>query len=144
VSLLYGLHQALRQLREEGLDSVLERHARLATATREAVKALGLSVFAGCPANTVTSIRLPDGFDGKLLTSTLRDRHNVIFAGGQDHLMGRIIRIAHLGWMDDYDVIVAVSALERGLRECGLDVPLGSGVSAAQAVLGGQATEHSR
>ena len=137
VSLLFGLHEALRQLRVEGLDEVLARHARMAAATREAAKALGLSLLADRPANTATAISLPEGFDGKALTKRLRSQHNMVFAGGQEHLAGRIIRIAHLGWMDDYDAIVVIAAVERALVECGLDVPLGPGVAAAQCVLGG-------
>ncbi len=141
VSLLFGLHKALERIREEGIENVMTRHARLAAATREAAKTLGLSLFAARPANTVTAIGLPDGFDGKALVTRLRTEHNAVFAGGQEHLAGRIIRIAHLGWMDDYDALVAVAALERGLVECGMKIPLGAGVSAAQTVLAQSSTE---
>ena len=135
ISLLVGLQTALARIREESIDNVLARHARMADATRKAAAALGLSLFSKSPANTVTAVNLPDGFDGKALVKRIRERHNVVFAGGQGHVAGKIVRIAHLGWMDDYDAVVAVAALERGLLECGYGVSMGAGVSAAQAAL---------
>jgi aspartate aminotransferase-like enzyme len=135
VSLLYGLHAALGIIRSEGIEAAWERHARMARATAAAVTALGLELFPARPANTLTSIRVPERFDGKALVRRIRSEHGTIFAGGQDHLAGKIVRIAHLGWMDDYDALVAVAALERGLRELGWRVPAGVGVAAAQAAL---------
>lgn len=135
VSLLYGLHAALRAIRAEGLEAVWARHARMAKATVAAAKALGLVLFPTCPANTLTAIRVPEGIDGKALVRRIRLEQGAIFAGGQDRLAGKIIRIAHLGWMDDYDALVAVAALERGLLDSGWQVPAGIGVAAAQEVL---------
>jgi aspartate aminotransferase-like enzyme len=135
VSLVYGLRQALGMIRDEGIEQVWARHSRMARATREGAKALGLSVFPARPANTVTAVRLPERVDGRAVLRVLRRDHGVVFVGGQDRLSGRIVRIAHLGWMDDYDALVAVAALERGLRESGLSVPLGAGVAAAQGEL---------
>ena len=135
VSLLYGLHTALGMIRAEGIEAVWNRHARMARATVAAVKALGLTLFPTRPANTLTSIRVPEGFDGKALVRRIRSEQGAVFAGGQDHLAGKIVRIAHLGWMDDYDALVAVAALERGLLDSGWRVPAGVGVAAAQAAL---------
>lgn len=135
MSLLYGLDVALASMTHEGMDAVYARHARMARATREGVKAAGLSTFARVPANTLTSIRLPDAVDGKALLQRLRDAHGIVFAGGQAHLAGRIVRIAHLGWMDDYDALVAVAALERGLVDVGHPVAIGNAVQAAQLAL---------
>lgn len=137
ISLLYGLDAALAGMVREGMDAIYTRHARMAHATREGVKALGLALFARVPANTLTSIRLPDGFDGKDLLRRLREDHGMVFAGGQAGLAGRVVRIAHLGWMDDYDALTAVAALERGLVEAGHEVSVGSGVQAAQQAFAG-------
>ena len=132
VTLLTALQCALNRICEEGIRNTIARHNRLATATRSAVKALGLSLFTASPANTVTSIRLPEEIDGKAFINLMRDKYGITYAGGQSQLSGKIVRIAHLGWMNENDVIVAISAFERGLVEIGCSIPLGAGVTAAQ------------
>ena len=134
VTLLTALQCALDRICEEGIRNTIDRHSRLATATRSAVKALGLSLFATSPANTVTSIRLPEEIDGKAFINLMLDKYGITYAGGQSQLSGKIVRIAHLGWMNESDVIVAISAFERGLVEIGCDIPIGAGVTAAQEV----------
>lgn len=132
VTLLAALQCALNRLCAEGIRNTIARHNRLAVATRSAVKALGLSLFAASPANTLTSIRLPSEIDGKAFINLMRDTYGVTYAGGQSQLSGKIVRIAHLGWMNENDVVVAISAFERGLHAIGYEVPLGAGVTAAQ------------
>ena len=134
VTLLTALQCALNRICEEGIRNTIARHSRLATATRSAVKALGLSLFATSPANTVTAIRLPEAVDGKAFVNLMLEEYGITYAGGQSQLSGKIVRIAHLGWMNENDVIVAISAFERGLMEIGCDVPIGAGVTAAQEV----------
>jgi len=134
ITLLTALQCALNRLCAEGIRTTIARHRRLAVATRSAVKALGLSLFATSPANTLTSIRLPAEIDGKAFVNLMRDRYGITYAGGQSQLSGKIVRIAHLGWMNENDVIVAISAFERGLCAIGYDVPLGAGVTAAQEI----------
>jgi len=135
ITFIMALQQSLRLICAEGIRNVLLRHARLAEATRAAVKALGLQLFAAHPANTLTSIRFPEGLDSKVFVNAMRQRHGITYAGGQGKLSCKIIRIAHLGWMNEYDVMVAISALEMGLAEVGYDVKLGAGVTAAEQVL---------
>lgn len=134
VTLLTALQYALNRIYEEGIRNTIARHNRLATATRSAIKALGLSLFAASPANTVTSIRLPEAVDGKAFVHLMLDKYGITYAGGQSQLSGKIVRIAHLGWVNDNDVIVAIAAFERGLVEIGYDLPIGAGVTAAQEV----------
>ena len=134
VTLLTALQHALNRICAEGIQHTIDRHNRLALATRSAIKALGLPLFAASPANTLTSIRLPEGIDGKAFINLMRDKYGITYAGGQSQLSGKIVRIAHLGWMNENDVIVAISAFERGLVEIGHDIPLGAGVSAAQEI----------
>jgi aspartate aminotransferase-like enzyme len=131
ISLIFQLHEALAMLAEEGLEQVFARHARLAAATRAAAAALELALVAP----TATGIFVPPGIDGGKLVGYLRDRMGVTFAGGQDQLRGRIARLAHLGYMGDFDIVTAVAALEMALRRFGHPVELGRGVGAAQAVL---------
>ena len=137
VTLLTALQCALNRIRKEGIRNTITRHKRLALATRSAIQALGLPLFAAAPANTLTSIRLPAEIDGKAFISLMRDTYGITYAGGQSQLSGKIVRIAHLGWMNENDVIVAISAFERGLVEIGYDIPLGAGIAAAQEVFNG-------
>jgi aspartate aminotransferase-like enzyme len=134
ISLIVALDEALDLLNEEGIDSILKRHAKLGKATREAVRAIGLEVFSKHPANAVTAVKVPKGIDGKLLTDTMFYKYGVKVAGGQAHLKGKIFRIAHLGYMREFDVITAISALEIALKDLGYPVKLGEGVKAAEEV----------
>ena len=134
ITLLTALQCALNHICAEGIRNTIARHKRLALATRSAIKAIGLPLFATSPANTLTSIRLPEEIDGKTFVKMMREKHGITYAGGQGDLSGKILRIAHLGWMNENDVIVAISAFERGLAEIGYDVSLGAGVAAAQEV----------
>ncbi len=137
VTLLTALQCALNRIRKEGIRNTIARHKYLALATRSAMKALGLPLFAASPANTLTSIRLPEEIDGKAFTNLMRDKYGITYAGGQSQLSGKIVRIAHLGWVNENDVIVAIFAFERGLVEIGYDIPLGAGIAAAQEVFNG-------
>jgi aspartate aminotransferase-like enzyme len=136
ISLIIGLHEALAMIREEDLENVFARHAHLARATRAAAEALGCRLLApDDPSPAATGVFLPSGIDGSKVTGYLRDRMGVTFAGGQDQLKGKIVRIAHLGYMDAFDTISAIAAFEMALRQFGHPVDLGRGVGAAEAEL---------
>jgi len=137
VSLVVGLREVLRQIKEEGLENVFARTDRIARAVREAMKALGLQLFApDSPSNAVSAIMAPDGIDGQKVVKVLREKHNITIAGGQNQAKGKIFRIAHFGYMDTYDIVTVVSAVEMVLKELGYSVELGKGVKAALEVLG--------
>lgn len=136
VSLITGLRETLLMMKEEGLDNVFARHERLARATRSAMEALGLKLLAPQnPASSATGVYLPEGLDGKKFVKYIRDELGVTMAGGQDHLEGKIIRIAHLGYIDTFDIITAVSAVEMALEKFGQKIALGKGVGAAEKIL---------
>ena len=136
ISLVIALREALRKMKEEELDNILCRHARLARATRAAVVALGLKLFAPeAPSNAVTAVKVPEGIDGVALVKNMRQKYGVTIAGGQSQLKGKIFRIAHLGYADTFDLTVAISALEMALSELGYKVELGMGMKAAEEVL---------
>ena len=136
VSLIIGLAEVLKIVRKEGLANLFKRHETLARATRAAVKALGLELLAeDMPAESATGAYLPEKIDGREFIRFLRDEMGITMAGGQDHLTGRIIRIAHLGYYDTFDVIIAIAAIEMALDRFGHSVELGKGVAAAQKVL---------
>jgi aspartate aminotransferase-like enzyme len=136
VSLVIGLREVLKNIRAEGLDNVFKRHNRLARATRAAVKAMGLKAVApDSPADSATGFFVPDGIDGGKLVKSMRDDFGVTLAGGQDDWKGKVVRIAHLGYVDTFDVVVAISVIEMALTKFGAKVELGKGVAAAQEIL---------
>lgn len=137
IVLIVALRESLRLIKEEGLEGIFARHERLAKATRSGVQALGLELFAERPTPAVTAVKAPQGIPGGEIVRALRQRHGVTIAGGQGKLKDKIFRIAHLGYADTYDVIVALAALELTLAELKVPVKVGDGVRAAQEVLRG-------
>jgi serine---pyruvate transaminase len=136
VSLVMAMKTAMDMIKKEGIENVWKRHARLAHATREGVRALGLELFAGeCSSNVLTAIKAPKGIDVDKIIKKLRDETGVTFTGGQDELKGKIIRIGHMGYVNDFDIIVAIAALEKGLYEAGYSVELGKGLAKVQSLL---------
>jgi aspartate aminotransferase-like enzyme len=136
VSLIFGLRASLAMIEREGVDQVYARHARLSRATRAAAVALGLKLLAPeSPSPAATGVCLPDGIDADQVLDYLREKMSVTLAEGQDQLKGKVIRIAHIGYMGAFDVITAIAALEMALRKFGAEIPFGRGVAAAQEVL---------
>lgn len=132
ISLLVGLDTALQMIREETIESVWERHKRLALALRAGVKALGLKLFSETPSYAVTPIWLPEGMEWKKFSATLKIENGITVAGGQGDFTGKIFRIAHLGYFDELDIVTVVAALERALLRCGYPLAPGMGVAAVQ------------
>jgi aspartate aminotransferase-like enzyme len=136
VSLIFGLRASLDMIQREGVENVYARHLRLCRATRAAATALGLKLLApDSPSPAATGIYLPDGIDADQVLDYLRDKMNITLAEGQDQLKGKVIRIAHIGYMGAFDVITAIAALEMALRKFGAEIPFGRGVAAAQQIL---------
>jgi serine---pyruvate transaminase len=135
VSLFLGLDVALQMIEQEGLDNVMGRHRLLARATRAGVAAMGLELF-GDPderSTVVTAVELPEDVDGGKVPGALR-RLGITANGGQDHLKGRILRIAHCGYFGAFDIVTSLSGLEMVLQQLGRDVEHGAGPGAAQRV----------
>lgn len=137
VSLICALKESLDLIKQEGLNAVWDRHRICANATRNAATAIGLQVFGEPSSDAVTALVVPDGVDEKQLRKKMQDNFGAIIAGGQARLSGKIIRIAHLGWIDKLDVIGVISALEMSLSQLGYEFELGKGVRVAQEVLKG-------
>lgn len=136
VSMILGLQEVFRMLKAEGLEEVFARQARLAHAMREGVKAAGLSLFAKqSPSDALTAITAPEGIDGQAVYRNLRTQYGITAAGGQDHLKGKVFRISHMGYVDRFDIIVALSAVEMVLKGLGHPVELGRGVAKAEELL---------
>ena len=136
VSLVFGLRASLNLMAQEGIDRVYARHARMSRATRAAATAMGMKLLApDSPSPAATGVFLPGGINADKVLEYLRDRMGVTLAEGQDQLKGKVIRIAHVGYMGAFDVITAVAALEMALRKFGAELPFGRGVAAAEEVL---------
>jgi aspartate aminotransferase-like enzyme len=139
VSVLYAIQEGLAIMREEGMDSVWARHARVAEMIRAGIDALGLKFLAaeGHRSDTVTAVQNPvDGPNTlKELLTALRTGHGLVLAGGQGDLSGKIFRIGHLGMVDEGDVYSILATLEQGLHETGMRSRVGLAVPAAQAVV---------
>jgi len=134
VNLIYQQSLAVKMLLDEGMENVWARHELMGKATREAIKAMGLELFSKRPGNVLTSVKVPEGVDGGKIVSIMRDEYGVTIAGGQGTMKGNIFRIAHLGYMSDYDVVIALTALEKVLRRLGFNVEYGTGAKVAMEV----------
>ncbi len=136
VTLTIALNEGLKLLKAEGIENVFKRHATLARATREAVKAMGLGLFAKeSPSNALTAVEAPEGLDGQEIYKAMREKYGITGAGGQARARGKIFRIAHLGYADTFDIITAISGLEMVLKSMGYDIKLGTGVAVVEEIL---------
>lgn len=135
-SLLLGLAESLRFVRQVGRKRMILNAQLLAEATREAAQALGLRLFIGnaIPAGAVTAVRPPDGIDSGEIVKRFRSQFGSIIANGQGSMKGKIFRVAHLGYFDFHDLFATIAELELILHLLGHTVQFGSGVTAAQSI----------
>jgi aspartate aminotransferase-like enzyme len=134
-TLILAQKVSLKKLRAEGMEQVWTRHARVAKACRAAVSAMGLELFANPPADGLTVIRVPSGIDGTAALGKLEKTYGLKLANGQDELKGKIWRLAHMGYIDQFEVLAALAGLELVLHEMGFRVQLGAGVAAFQQAI---------
>lgn len=132
ISLVLGSHAAATLMAKEGREAIFARHRRNADATRRAVQALGLQLFAEVPSNTLTAVHVPAGVDGGKVVKTMESRYGVKIAGGQDQLKGKIFRLGHIGYYDDGDILRLLGAFESALIDHGFAGEPGAAVRAVQ------------
>jgi len=135
VSLIVGLRKSLRLIREYTIEKIWEEHHKRAEATRRAFQEIGLQLLSSSPSDAVTAVVLPEGIDGQKLIKLLREKYGISIAGGQEKLKGKIIRISHLGWQDEFDVLLAISSVGIGLQEMGYEVEIEKGLKVAREIL---------
>ncbi len=137
IGIVIALVESLRLIQEAGLQNLFKHYERLAVATREGAKGMGLTLFPqpSCISNVLTAINVPSNIDGEKLVKRMRDTYGVTMAGGQDQVKGKIVRMAHMGCLDEYDILTGLGCLEKALNDLGYVFTLGSGVAAAQKVL---------
>jgi len=136
ISLIYGLHEALTMILEEGYENRVKRHRLMAEAARRGMEALDLQLLAekGYESNTITALKYPDGIDDGAFRKGMQ-KHGTQVAGGQDHLRGKIFRVAHMNIIAEREILLVLAVTGLVLRELGFKCEGGAGVSAAQEVL---------
>lgn len=140
INLYFALEASLSMMQKEGLNNIFKRHIRHKNATQAGIKGMGLDLFAaekdGSPAITAV---MPKHVDAEIIRKSIKNDFDILLAGGQDHLKGKIFRIGHLGFVNDRDIISVVGALESTLHKMGkLQSPIGQGISATIEVLTNQ------
>lgn len=138
VNLIYGLHRALKEALDEGLQNRIKRHRTLAKGTREAARAIGLELLASDEeaSNTVTAIRIPEGLSDDDIRGKMNREYGILMAGGQEPLKGKIFRIGHMGNINYEDMIHAFSCLEKVLESSGFKLEKGASVNTAKTIFG--------
>ena len=120
--------KALELIKEEKIENIWKRHSFLAETCRQAIKSIGLKPFAQSPSNAVTSVSMPESIDSAELVKFIRSEFGVSIAGGQAQLKGKIFRLAHLGYMNIFDLLVGITAVEFALHNFGYKFNLGKGI----------------
>lgn len=136
VNLIFALRAALGMMQREGLENIFARHQKLTEATRAAMKALGLGLFApDNAASTAVTAVVPNPVDAEAIRKAMRTDFDIALAGGQDDLKGKIFRVGHLGFVHQRDMLTAIASLEATLQKLGhTGFTSGAGVKAAATV----------
>ncbi|WP_406700873.1 alanine--glyoxylate aminotransferase family protein [Singulisphaera sp. Ch08] len=134
-TLILALRTSLRLILAEGIENVWARHQLMSEACQAGVRALGLELFSSRPAEGLTAFRVPEGLKDGDIRKGLVDRFGVTTVGGQGKIKGQIIRIGHMGYTDEIDVVAGLAALELVLHNLGYKVVPGAAVTAAQQVI---------
>ncbi|MCI0681686.1 MAG: alanine--glyoxylate aminotransferase family protein [Gemmataceae bacterium] len=133
-TLIRGLRVSLKKILAEGIENVWKRQAKYAQAARAGFQALGLELFPAQPNNALTVVKAPPGIDSTVVLTRLEQQYGLKLANGQDTLKGKIIRLAHMGYIDQFDILAAIAGVELVLHAMGHPVEVGKGVAAAQRV----------
>jgi aspartate aminotransferase-like enzyme len=138
VTLCVALNRSLELIREKTLEKIWADTEKLAVACRAAVKAMGLRLFSNesVTCNVLTPIAMPEGIDGQKVLKMMRDEYGISIAPGQDKLKGKIVRIAHMGYIDRFDLIVGIAGLEIVLKKLGASITPGNGPRVLEEMLG--------
>lgn len=137
IPLVKALAENLRMIRAAGIENIWRRTKVLAQAMRSGIEALGLKLVAARPGDGMTAVYFPEGLDGRRFLDRLQSRFGVKLAGGQGPLKGRIFRVAHMGIVDELDILSTLAGIELIFAEMGRKVKLGASVAAASEVFGG-------
>ncbi|HEY9166110.1 MAG TPA: alanine--glyoxylate aminotransferase family protein [Candidatus Kryptonia bacterium] len=132
ITLVIGLEKALRMIKDETVERIWLHHRILSEAVRNGCEAIGLKLFGSPASHAVTSVYVPEGVEYSKFNKILKLKYGITTAGGQEHLKGKIFRVAHLGYYDEVDIVGVVAALEWTLHDLNFKFEPGSGVTAVQ------------
>jgi aspartate aminotransferase-like enzyme len=133
-TLIRAMRVSLKKILAEGIENIWARQSRYAAAARAGFQALGLELFASQPNTALTVVKMPANIDSTALLTKLEKQYGLKLANGQDTLKGKIIRLAHMGYIDYFDILSAIAGVELVLQEMGHPVEPGAGLAAAQRV----------
>ena len=140
-NLMFGLREALEMIREEGLENIFSRHARLAEAARRAVEAWGLAIVCRNPAeysHSLTAVLLPEGCNADEFRAVVLERFNMALGNGLGKWQGKVFRIGHLGDFNDLMLAGTLCGVEMGLALAGVPHSKGGVAAAMDFLTGGQ------
>ncbi len=135
INIIYQLNKSLEMLSEEGFDNVIDRHRNMAEIARKTVTDMGLKLFSSSPSNGITAVKVPEDIDGTKLIEHICEKYGVRFANGQREYKGKILRIAHMGYVTVPDILMALNCLWMGLKKAGFKTGSGAMVSALEKAL---------
>lgn len=135
ISLLMQQRKALDMLASYGLNALYTHHKILGDSVRAGVKAAGLELLSKNPGNILTAVKIPLGLDGNKFIKTMQQKYRVYISGAQEPHKGEFFRIAHLGYVDGFDILIVLCAMEMALSELGYNIKSGTSVAAAQNIL---------
>jgi len=139
VNMIYALHETCKMILSEGLEFRFARHAKLASAFRAALRAIGLRLLCEekVSADTLTVAYYPDRIDDIAFRKTMGEQFGIAVAGGLGPLKGKIFRVGHMGNINANDIMATIAAIEGSLAEQGYNFQKGSGIAAANSILRG-------
>ncbi|MBI3013005.1 MAG: alanine--glyoxylate aminotransferase family protein, partial [Elusimicrobia bacterium] len=115
ISLIRSVNVSLNLIREKTIQTVWKETQELAQYTRSFGKSLGLQMFPKDACEVLTSFIVPDGLDGEKIIQEIVDKHNISLAGGQEKLKGKVVRVAHMGYIQKEDIRKGMEALAESL-----------------------------
>lgn len=137
VTLFMGMLDIFKLIDEVGLENIFAETAVRSQAFKAAVAAWGLELYSKQrPSTALTAVQCPAGIDGQKVVKWLKEKYAIFIAGGQDQAKGKIFRVAHMGYINEFDTLQAISAIEMALKGLGHSFEMGSGVAAAQKIFG--------
>ncbi len=134
VNLIVALRESIDSIQTEGIETIWRNFSHIAASLREALKTLGLQIYSQSPSSAVTAALVGEGKSAKVIASKMRKEYGVSIAAGQGEIEDKIIRIAHMGYINPQDVIMCLSILEKVLKDNGLPITLGTSLKRFQEV----------
>lgn len=137
ISVIYAVEEALEYFNEVGVDAIVADHYKRRDLVRAGLSAMGLKLIAddAIASPAVTAVECPQGIDPAELRNLLREKYNIIIAGGQGKFSATTFRVGHLGAVRLMDLFTVMVGLELALKELGADIPMGKAVQAMEEMV---------